>query len=127
MTEPTVQVPVSLIEDALNTSPSAVERRVNAVRALRALLSQQIPTADEWAAWERCEGPRPDGLDDDAPLPSPQPPRIEDMAPGTTFRLAGGNGMWMRTRDGAVHTSGVSTFGVGIDPSTIRDVIPPKG
>jgi hypothetical protein len=64
-----------------------------------------------------------------------EPPRIEDMAPGTTFTEASGG--WPRTawtvgqrHDGTKYAKRQSDGWVldpkCIDPSTIRDVTPPK-
>ena len=59
------------------------------------------------------------------------PPRIEDMAPGTTFtaplRDNSEDRRWMVTAHGLASSDG--SAGVDskwIDPSTIRDVTPPK-
>jgi hypothetical protein len=108
MAEPTVQVPVSLIERAVEGLLKAPGRDAILVCGeLHTLLSQ--------------------------PTPSAEPPRIEDMAPGTTFTVnLLGSGIDYRVT--------VPDFGVQYrlvdrdlwvhlrdrDPSTSRDVTPPK-
>jgi len=65
--------------------------------------------------------------------PEPEPPRIEDMAPGTTF-IGNPRGWmnpahWVVTQDGrAISTDSWRwCTQADIDPSTIRDVMRPKG
>lgn len=113
MSEPTVQVPVSVIGDALDAIRSGHDPALwpDVVQALDALLSQPTPTAE--------------------------PPSIADMALGTTFRAqATYDGEWLlmlwtgtRLVD-AIHLASYATqntYGMpGIDPSTIRDVTPPE-
>lgn len=117
MTESTVQVPVSLIEqidrdlgenawhpdDCPGSHPAHCLCAVgDARRALRALLSPPIPTA--------------------------APPSIADMVPGTTFRFEGET--WAVADGGdavRVSAAGWRTYRTlnGFDPSTICDVTPP--
>lgn len=143
MAERMVQVPESLIEGLLNDFGN---RRARAMRDARALLSQPTPTASEsdirlalarrWLNIDRSDGF--EGLHAIlfGPLPSgtstAEPPRIEDMAPGTMFtaQMIGSN---------REHRLTAPNFGVqyhvadhdvwihrrDIDPSTIRDVTPP--
>ncbi|WIA96435.1 hypothetical protein [Curtobacterium sp. MCBA15_004] len=187
--QPTVQVPVSLIEALLgNAEPS---RRMAARREVRALLSQPTPAevevegsffavADlpailarhmraldeanrrEKQHWiEQHEQPTPaaepmSGLDakidalglrdsDEPARPDSllfphakadrmlaEPPRIEDMAPGTLFWAKDGKGVWRRLSKTNASVTSVVDLSTGrhfpaihIDPSTIRDVTPP--
>lgn len=99
MTEPTVQVPVSLIERI--AAELEVDSRIRSAGDLRALLSQPTPT-DEPVSAEQAWG---EGFEAGATWPqhtasgvpvdpprnpyeqdsaTPTPPSIADMAPGTT-------------------------------------------
>lgn len=139
----TVQVPVSLIERALTSMTT--ERYDNAAaRELEALLPQPTPTAEHaddcsidvvtWVpGWEGVPTALP-GHCDCGRGADAKPPRIEDMAPGTTFtaRLHLMDGLtdrcvFMRV-DGVdvVDDAGARWHPQDIDPSTIRDVTPPK-
>jgi hypothetical protein len=106
VSEPTVQVPVSLLEQMqryFRSGSDTLSRRMAA--ELTTLLSQPTPTAEL--------------------------PRPEDMAPGTTFTAR-----FVNPADGGGRFTNIDGFGVrdeagrwciarGIDPSTIRDVTPP--
>ncbi len=101
---------------------------------------QPTPTAERWK--ERPHGVRED-VDDysmclcgspvAAALHDAEPPRIEDLAPGTTFTaqyragaFAGKATRWRRDDYGVVLAStGLRIDQRDIDPSTIRDVTPP--
>lgn len=105
MTEPTVQVPVSLIKRAVEGLLKAPGRDAILVCGeLHTLLSQ--------------------------PTPSAEPPRIEDMAPGTTFTASTWQkylSHWTYLPDGGVLSGmGVWHDRADVDPSTIRDVTPPQ-
>lgn len=149
--EPTVQVPVSLIEDWATQAEDA--KAWSAANSMRHLLSQPTPSAEPVSAAqllrERAEADpgshreslaRGYGVGD-------APPRIEDMAPGTTFTCEyqdwATNGrpkqryLCAIARSGSTSTrlcfldpSGASLHireaQQTIDPSTIRDVTPPK-
>lgn len=142
--EPTVQVPVSLIEqmrEALVGGPawaSSVVRVANARRALDALLSHLTPTAEPCPVavehapheWDVNEGEV--GFGSRCPGVA-APPSSADMVPGTTFvaqfrapdndgdrRFTVMGSFWVRGADERWHVA------AGIDPSTIRDVQPPK-
>lgn len=127
--EPTVQVPVSLIEDARDAIDTQDWEHANTRAALDALLSQSTPTADEpgltpseLRAWRALDQQKADA----------GPPRIEDMAPGTTFRadtIATRYGSrWTVLPSGRVESGmGIGHEASEIDPSTIRDVTPPAG
>jgi hypothetical protein len=158
--EPTGQLPVSLIEELRDAAEvaykgpndtdkirrgypggggnltAAVARVLDVVAD--ALLSQPTPsehclstanhTAHEWGGHEGQAG-----TGYQCPGFTPEPPRIEDMVPGTTFRG--------RTLDGALSSvdllwfvdAAANVFSIGahhidaqrIDSSTIRDVTPP--
>lgn len=143
--EPTVPVPVSLIERLLGN------RTTDTWNELRALLSQPTPSAEppmcgaisaltndpcvedaghngrhmsirgfSWEPLARWEAPA-------------TPPSIADMVPGTTFRArvgaAQGSNFLMVIEDPA-HDLLVDSYGQDwtaddIDPPTIRDVTPP--
>lgn len=130
--ERTVQVPVSLIEeaDAVMREGTRHERYIMAAR-LAALLSRPTPTAEhddecfagEWneAAGVTC-----------VCTCGAEPLRIEDMAPGTTFtarRYGDLNYRWRKEPDGwysrIVNGGRQVSPEPRIDPSTIRDVTPP--
>jgi hypothetical protein len=156
LTDPTVQVPVSLptreqVEAAL-LSATSTESTVGFVRvdrardAVLALLSPPTPTAkpthyDDPPSCSPCRTGRHDAC---SGLPFPrrqcqckdewhtEPPRIEDMAPGTTFTADGIRGpeRMMRTNGDvvvAVGTSGHHYYIGDVDRSSVRDVAPPKG
>lgn len=115
---------------------------------LDALLSQPTPTptaepedaaqvwADGFEAGATWPQHTPSGVPVDPPLnpyevdhASPAaPPRIEDMASGTTFTAAAMRGVehWTRQVDGVTDTYGNVWSVQEIDPSTIRDVHMPK-
>ncbi|WIA95840.1 hypothetical protein [Curtobacterium sp. MCBA15_004] len=136
--QPTVQVPVSLIEqierdlgenawhpeDCPGSHPAHCTCAVGqARRALRALLSQPTPTVGYLPFDERAEFPV------EVPV---EPPRIEDMAPGTLFWAKDGKGVWRRLSKTNASVTSVVDLSTGrhfpaihIDPSTIRDVTPP--
>jgi len=158
-TERTIQVPVSLIERAPHAPGCQVAGLwilpENGGRAVQqsgkctcwkaevdALLSQPTPSAERDDLLSCLE------LGDDGnyhwdtdmldrllerhmgEFPA-APPRIEDMAPGTTFtaplRDNSEDRRWMVTAHGLASSDG--SAGVDskwIDPSTIRDVTPPK-
>jgi hypothetical protein len=104
--EPTVQVPVSLIERIVGTNSRRTLDKSYAIRELRALLSQPTPT------------------------PTAEPPRIEDLAPGSTFRADTTHGtqgeLFFAAADGWFYNiMGIITNPRDIDPSTIRNVTPP--
>lgn len=72
-------------------------------------------------------------IESEQPTPTHEPPRIEDMAPGTTFRAQDGKGRWRSlSRSNASVTSVVDLLtgqhfpAIHLDQSTIRDVQPPK-
>lgn len=131
MAEPSVQVPVSLIERAIEDAvqkwwdgDQAPEDQgatylAKAVKtAVLALLSQPTPSAEPYTPED---GPAPWGY-----LPTD---RIEDMAPGTTFTAlveldftaTTFLGQWVASDpDGHHWVAG------DFNPSTIRDVTPPK-
>ncbi len=134
MTEPTVQVPVSLIERAMKGLLNAPGRdAILTCGELHTLLSQPstAPTAEpsgtdvlatdeEMAEFGEAERAR-----------IPEPPQIEYMAPGTTFwgKFTPGGELRQFTRiegDYPVLIRGVEYRADDIDPSTIRDVTPPK-
>lgn len=163
-TDRTVQVPVSLIERIERELEYRVRTVASRIRMaekhdepyprewvdnevvagrerVRALLSQPTPTAEPC---KRCAGtgyitspPMPDVVD----LPCPncsdaEPPRIEDMAPGTTF--TGTTRQWPTQRFERVSRGRVKAENgtlwspldyqgrERIDPSMIRDVTPPR-
>ncbi len=111
MAEPTVQVPVSTLK--------------------RIVYHAQQTTSDIVLAQEVARL-----IPDDAP-PTAEPPRIEDLAPGTTFRAKHvdpeecGNAMRTWFVFGLRRVILFNDWGQrwsvdSIDPSTIRDVTPPK-
>lgn len=163
-TEPTVQVPASLptreqiAEARLNAQALAqhvidvmedddVTERVQAdlatIERVLDSLSQPTMTAERWK--ERPHEVRED-VDDysmclcgspvAAALHDAEPPRIEDLAPGTRF-LATPRGWtnptsWVVVQDADGHVSAYSPVSArwvtqaDLDPSTICDVTPPK-
>lgn len=170
MAEPTVQVPVSLIkqierdlgenawhpEDCPGSHPAHCTCAVGqARRALRALLSQ--PTAEPSFPDAYPEGRYGGPSVQSGILPHAvlvEPPRIEDMAPGTQAATARPDGdafgrfvdsfngdeagdiEFMSALDGRVGYAMVGGNDLravfehaiqAIDPSTIRDVTPPAG
>lgn len=130
MTEPTIQVPVALIEGMPHEDWCAARRfpreQCDCYRSrFTALLSQPTPTAEPMTLDQRAVaafGPEV--------LERTGPPRIEDMEPGTTFRAqayAQAYQMWRVVNATTVeHQSGFHHHVSVIDPSTIRDVTPPK-
>lgn len=152
MAEPTVQVPVSLIERAVRVldDGSATVYEWDAVQdELTALLSQPTPTTetsscvicsrsivrldlkDGTQPWRHAEGTNAHPAV--GPLSNGQaaePPRIEDMAPGTTFTAEVPDRWLVQVEsDGALFadTCVERKSLEHIDPSTIRDVQEPKG
>lgn len=139
MAEPTVEVPVSLIR-SLHAEPvlSAYHRAV-----LAALLSQPTPTAEPVSP--RCLFAHTMVTADGrcgrcgAQLVDPRgqadaPPRIADMAPGTTFvARPSGSPRWLAfsrlpgADPDVEDNEGDRWRWFAIDPSTIRDVTPPSG
>lgn len=142
MAEPTVQVPVSLIDEAdvVMREGTRHERYLMAAR-LHALLSQPTPTAEE----VRIECPRCKGYGVDPSVQQAgdkvidctrcggdgevaESPRIGDMAPGTTFMAAtvqGYSSRWTVAVIGVLDATGMR-YSIGyINPSTIHDVTPP--
>lgn len=127
---PSVQVPVSLIERAEAAKSDADAWRVVGdlllcVPETAAALSQPTPNA------ETCicnTGPDTDGPDIDCHVHG-LPPGIEDMAPGTTFTE---EIRWTVTATSrpnilVAHSEhGGIRFLDQFDPSTIRDITPPK-
>ncbi len=113
MSEPIMQIPESLDTNELRqvarndglweSEAVLVETAADEIDRLRALLSQPTPTAE--------------------------PPSIEEMAPGTTFTE---EVRWtvtgtLSTGSTVAHSrSGEMRFADRFDPSTIRDVTPPK-
>jgi len=132
--EPTVQVPVSLIERAgnalLEVPPSSVNASIYS--ELHALLSQPTPTAEpnNWANGHRwpCTRFYTSATERDACTCNAAPPSITDMVPGTTFTAKTPTG-WRRclraTGFGVYVAEGQWDYS-RIDPSTIRDVTPPR-
>jgi hypothetical protein len=64
------------------------------------------------------------------PTPTAEPPRIEDLTPGSTFRADTTHGtqgeLFFAAADGWYYNiMGIITNPSDIDPSTIRDVTPP--
>lgn len=145
MTEPSVQIQVSLIERigrmASDTSAFSAQEWDDLSAVLAAILSQ--PTAERWQ--DRPHEARED-VDDysmclcgspvDVPLHVAAPPSIADMVPGTTFtaQVRGftnpvdwevlpyvGGGVFARSPSSWRWCSQHD-----IDPSTIRDVTPPR-
>lgn len=121
MAEPTVPVPVSLIERAAvlleDYQPGVTSAR------LRALLSQPTPTAEP-VQYNGHNGlavfaDAARRLNEDAP--TAEPPRIEDMAPGTIPCADPNVNRWYCQR----RADGTCPLPKCIDPSTIRDVRPP--
>ena len=135
-----VQVPVSLIERMPHGQWCCTRSGVSPCNCHRAqfvaLLSQPTPTAEpsplwcaddtphdahrarnEFGGWNECTG-----------RPAPEPPRVEDMAPGTTFtaEFHGDRDMFFRCRDSLARAGRYLVAMDAIDPSTIRDVRPPK-
>lgn len=109
MAEPTVQVPVSLIERALKVADILYPDGLPVREELRALLSH--------------------------PTPSAEPVSIADMAPGTTFvaryragAFHGDAARWRKvdaTLVALASSAGTPVYATQLDPSTIRDVTPP--
>lgn len=136
----TVQVPVSLIESAADALTLVGD--MAASNELLALLSQPTPTAEQectcFPVPERLHTTHYGATDPattlepnpDCPLhfPTAEPPRIEDMAPGTTFTAVSLRGpeRWTRQIDGVTDRHGNVWSIDELDPSTIRDVTPPK-
>lgn len=143
MTEKTVPVPVSLIEDAagsLEASPHQVAQPI--AGRLRALLSQPTLNAEPMCTCgheARTHDAMSAGsfachvLECRCRTFTATPPSIEDMAPGTTFvaqfrapdndgdrRFTVMGSFWVRGTDERWHVA------AGVDPSTIRDVVPPE-
>ncbi|WP_284761533.1 hypothetical protein [Curtobacterium sp. MEB011] len=131
--EPTVQVPVSLIERLLGN------RTTDTWNELRALLSQPTPSAvlTGGIGYPVREAARRE--DEHArSVATADPPSIEDMVPGTTFTAGwphtGRPTHWVVLNDGVrciEHGRGYygtawSLHDAPIDPSTIRDVTPPR-
>lgn len=136
MAEPTVRVPVSLIEQEIRVGMQSVETPKQLARRIETLLSQPTPTAeDDFIKRIRNTTPRTDqsafDMETQRPLgPPAAPPSIADMVPGTTFRDDLGV-VYLRMsprEDDFVLTDsrGYFWFAYQIDPSTIRDVTPPK-
>jgi hypothetical protein len=158
MDESTVQVPVSLtardllaqIEATYDVSKllAAARRQDGPPTAgdyaiIDALLSQPTPTAEHHdLCATRIPGMGIPGLEG-VPQPCnchlflPEPPRIEDMAPGTRFvgrhvkpeECGGVDHSWFVIRSSrpplVISDEGQHWSGDSIDPSTIRDVTPP--
>ena len=131
MAEPTVQVPVSQVTQWRNDLQAMLPPGTYAIlRELDALLSQPTPSAEAMSADEFSARWR--GADTALRRMSEpaEPPRIEDMAPGTTFTAILNGGKRLRTytvteRRILTESEG-GAYALGdIDPSTIRDVQPP--
>lgn len=144
--EPTVQMPVSLIERASDFIDMRLPGAPAVLADLRALLSQPTPTAEPavekawnegWqSGWANRHQAQPDqdgtvGLS--RPIENPytargaEPPRIEDLAPGTRFVIHRAEHWTVLPHRVAVqdgHDTG--RYLEEFDPSTIRDVQPPK-
>lgn len=133
MTDRMIQVPESLIEGMPHETDCYTQdwrygdyygedltRPCDCYRAkFEALLSQQ---ADEPMDVFQAEAMR-------ARRRTPEPPRIEDMAPGTTFLGAlwgQQERLWFKAGETFVSTTGQRAGYPNIDPSTIRNVQPPK-
>ena len=101
MTEPTVQVPVSL--------PTREQIQNGAV----AEFEGKTLTVDLDAVSQ--------------PTPTAEPPRIEDLAPGTTFTARGGMHFTVLALDIIQDAAKRHYLARQFDPSTIRDVQPPAG
>lgn len=110
MAERMVLVPVSLIERLMMAASGFGVRDEEAVALAYAVKSEHAPL-----------------------IPADTPPRIEDMGPGTTFsRDDYPDEVWTVKRD--ICDGGIYALSDGhrsqnvedIDPSTIRDVRPPK-
>lgn len=125
MPEPTVPVPVSLIERTAaeyerDGWPLAAEK-------WRALLSQPTPTAEPKYT-KASAAPKRLRVRGDGFVTSPaDPPSITNMAPGTRFRtdddtwtvMDSFGDRWLQKGDGDAWDI------EDLDPSTIRDVTPP--
>jgi hypothetical protein len=149
--EPTVQVPVSLIERV--AAELEVDSRIRSASDLRAYLVQPREQADRHIRQQQhlsqptptvepCTCPPPathlgEGPDQDCPKHGDRfhaaPPSIADMVPGTTFTASYGKDLsgttrWMRCTGPSrcVNVGGVRFDAYAIDPSTIRDVTPPS-
>lgn len=139
----TVQVPVSLptreqiaevVAEAWRKDGYNADRIADAVVAL---LSQPNPTAERHAYTCTCDACRVPLVNKVAELGQAiaGPPRPEDMAPGTTFTADdasnGRTSRWRKEPDGwfshVVNGGRQVSPQPRIDPSTIRDVTPPKG
>ncbi len=148
MAEPTVQVPVSLVERAADLLDKHYLGITGA--RLRALLSQSAPTAepertytatDVQEAFERgCVRGEQDANERNcsrrqyekmqASLPPVAPPSIADMASGTTFTAELTEYplrplRFTREVGWYVSVGSVDYAHTEVDPSTIRDVTPP--
>lgn len=136
MTEQMVQVPVSLIEAVYDCSDDGIVLPRIYVERLRALLSQPTPSAEAVCA---CGHPEFDHghSEGDGCLHCPckefatTPPRIQDMAPGTTFEypfrweVGAHKSTSGRTVAHMTGRIGTAVWLDDLDPSTIRDVQPP--
>lgn len=144
-TEPTVQVPVSLINRLLGN------RTTDDLAELRALLVQPTPSAtlipvsliqnaphDDWCGARKFPRRECDCWKQwvasllAKPLPPTAPPSIADMAPGTELtadyhpvtrrvRVIDTGSVWLRGIDDESPSVRVDD----LDPSTIRNVTPP--
>jgi hypothetical protein len=147
--EPTVPVPVSLIEDVDAVLSDAqhhddcthsrnLARCTCAIgvarRSLRALLSQSTPTGEpDWPKQTTQPGVTEEEVMRRIDRSVGKSPSIADMVPGTTFVTEGQRFMRIQTASGLgwaptlVSEGGMFAGADDIDPSTIRDVTPPVG
>lgn len=102
--------------------------------AVLALFSQPSPSTPSAGACICTFGPDCDGPNIECPVHG-LPPRIEDMAPGTTFTGTTRQGFTqrfervgqsrMKAQNGTIWNVQDSRGRYRIDPSTVRDVTPP--
>lgn len=133
----TVPVPVSLIEHLAREL--AIHGAHDAAAGLLPLLSQPTPTNEPTCTCGHAMDEHDLSETGECQVAVPwcpcmratdaaEPPRIEDLAPGTTFTAAATEDVWRW----AVRADGLVVSGLGVgpmaalDPSTIRDVAPPK-
>lgn len=125
MVEPTVPMPLSLIEEAADLIESDRGAKILTVHRFRALLSQ--PTQTEKPHAPSCDGWMQD--EGECTCGTAAPPSIADMVPGTTFSFLRVDGVRVRgfVIDGhiTIDVEGSAWRHDEIDPSTIRDVTVP--
>lgn len=132
MTEPTVQVPVSLaraIVGQLRNDAEQIDGEWGWNRDVSKIRASSDP--DDYGKEQVRLSDALDALLSQ-PTPTAEPPRIEDMAPGTQFtaqyRMTGRRALFAKVGKWSVVEVAVGALtihGAVLDPSTIRDVTSP--